>query len=345
VGYNGSVPLEERVEQVLDWVALPRGERPVFLSLYAGDVDGAGHVYGPESKEVDEAIVKVDNMLGLLWKGLAKRKLESMVNLVVVSDHGMAPNPQDTEHWVFLDDYIDTNKVNIIYQVMLGLYPKDTNETAALYSQLLKASLDNPEKFKVYNTTTVPAEFSHPTRTPPITVLPQPGWGVSLRSTFKPGKQNPVGVHGYDPSDPNMGAVFIAVGPAFKRTNSTMDWRKPALTIGASKLSSSPSQQEDEPTFHILPYFNSTDEANSNQTLQRRADEIPTASPMLTPTALTPTAATGPLTTSQTTSAEQTIDDEANVTPSTVLTPTQESVVPTPASTTTINLATTSTAP
>src|ERR1019366_4571024 len=46
--YDGSFADEKRVEQVIDWLKLPAGERPHFITLYFSYVDSAGHRYGPE---------------------------------------------------------------------------------------------------------------------------------------------------------------------------------------------------------------------------------------------------------------------------------------------------------
>ena len=46
--YDGSVPNEDRVQQVLDWIDLPSGSRPVFMTLYFSNADSWGHQYGPD---------------------------------------------------------------------------------------------------------------------------------------------------------------------------------------------------------------------------------------------------------------------------------------------------------
>lgn len=46
-GYMG------RVETVLDWLSLPQGDRPDFVTLYFNEPDHAGHGAGPMSGEVN----------------------------------------------------------------------------------------------------------------------------------------------------------------------------------------------------------------------------------------------------------------------------------------------------
>src|SRR5439155_9580376 len=47
--FDGAVPNADRVARVLDWLALPDGERPSLVTLYFQEVDHIGHVNGPDS--------------------------------------------------------------------------------------------------------------------------------------------------------------------------------------------------------------------------------------------------------------------------------------------------------
>ena len=47
--YDETVPDDERVEQVVDWLKLPAEKRPHFITLYFSDVDSAGHSFGPDA--------------------------------------------------------------------------------------------------------------------------------------------------------------------------------------------------------------------------------------------------------------------------------------------------------
>jgi predicted AlkP superfamily pyrophosphatase or phosphodiesterase len=84
--YDSGFPNDQRVAQVLDWLKLPEDQRPHFITVYFGDVDAAGHRFGPESTEAGEAVRRIDKLVGDLWKGI--QALHLPVNLIVVSDHG-----------------------------------------------------------------------------------------------------------------------------------------------------------------------------------------------------------------------------------------------------------------
>ena len=102
--FNEDLPPNARIERILNWLDLPVAERPTFLSLYFSDVDGAGHDNGPESRAVAQAVRRVDRLIDRLLRGLASRRIDDRVNVVIVSDHGMSE--ANTSRVVVLDDYL-----------------------------------------------------------------------------------------------------------------------------------------------------------------------------------------------------------------------------------------------
>src|SRR6185503_7747024 len=110
--YETVQPHAARVQQILDWLALPGDSAPVFATLYFSNVDAAGHRYGPDAPQIDSAIARVDSAVGALVRGFAARGLDTLVNLIVVADHGMTATSPDRQ--IFLDDYIDTTDVTIV---------------------------------------------------------------------------------------------------------------------------------------------------------------------------------------------------------------------------------------
>ena len=64
--YNGSTPFKDRISAVTNWLSLPMAERPDLVCLYFEEPDSTGHLYGPESPEMDTAIGLADATLGLL---------------------------------------------------------------------------------------------------------------------------------------------------------------------------------------------------------------------------------------------------------------------------------------
>ena len=228
--FNESELLTRKVDRLLDWLDLPGDEdaaadekRPQLLLSYVPNVDADGHLFGPNSTEIRATIADVDSMLTMLMEGLLERNLTEIVNLVVVSDHGMATT--STKRLIQLDDLIDMSLVDHIDGWPLrGLRLRDPDrDVPILYKQLLAES-SKTEAFDVYTRETMPERyhFSNNDRIAPLWVVPKTGWGVVERPPFdvaaalEAGETfDPKGMHGYDHEHPLMRAIFVARGPAF----------------------------------------------------------------------------------------------------------------------------------
>ena len=57
--YEHDRPYDVRVNGVLDWLQLPYNQRPHFITMYFDLTDGVGHRYGPNSPEIDIAILGI----------------------------------------------------------------------------------------------------------------------------------------------------------------------------------------------------------------------------------------------------------------------------------------------
>ena len=220
--YEHNKPHKERVDQILEWLAQPEGERPRLMTLYFSDVDSALHRYGTETPEEGNAIKKVDNSLADLRAGIENLGLTDRVNLVVVSDHGMTNI--DPEFMVYLDDYIDLDKVFVpVFNSKDGprgnpfthIFVKDSNDIDALYNKLKGAH----EGIKVYKRADIPKgwHMNNDDRTGDIFVVTDGGGMIFARGLKSVYKHAPLGMHGYDRFDQDMQATFIAAGPNFKK--------------------------------------------------------------------------------------------------------------------------------
>lgn len=218
--YDGKVPNEARVDSILSWLDLPPGERPTFLTLYFNDVDEAGHDFSPDSIQTRDAVVGVDKELGRLIEGLRSRMLFDRVNLIIVSDHGMAI--QDPRNYIILDELFDTSLAEKILWTaeIVSIFPKEGKEDA-IYETLKKKL---PSQAKIFRKSELPARlhYSDSPRIAPLLVLPDEGWTLLTRKRFDEkkakGQMNGLrGGHGYDNELASMRAIFIAHGQAFKK--------------------------------------------------------------------------------------------------------------------------------
>jgi alkaline phosphatase D len=219
--YEHNKPHQERVDQVLEWLAMPEDERPRLITLYFSDVDSAEHRYGPQTAEEGNAIAKVDASLANLRAGIENLGMTDRVNIIVVSDHGMTDI--DPEFVVYLDDYIDLDHTFIPTfhstdgprsNPFVHIFVKDGN-VDAMYQKLKNAD----EKIKVYKRADIPEgwHLNNTDRTGDIFVAADDGGMIFARSMTSVYKYAAKGMHGYDRFDTNMGATFIAAGPNIKK--------------------------------------------------------------------------------------------------------------------------------
>ncbi|KAI9291632.1 Phosphodiest-domain-containing protein [Neoconidiobolus thromboides FSU 785] len=218
--FNKQFKLNDKVNQILEWLDLPSNLRPSMLAAYIFDVDTNGHDFGPNSKETNEAIKRVDDTIGQLIRGLEMRNLTEIVNLVILSDHGMAEVAVD--NIIYLDDYIDMHKIlaNHIFP-LAGLVPKEEKDIDSIYNQL-KLATKNSTNWDVYKREDIPSRFKYGKneRVPPIVCIPKKGWIFGTQKVYPHLEEleHVYGIHGYDNLDEDMRALFIGHGPYFKKS-------------------------------------------------------------------------------------------------------------------------------
>lgn len=204
--YDRTIPNEQRIEQVIAWLKLPSEQRPHFLTLYFADTDHVGHESGPESPQMGETVRQVDALMGKLVAEL--KTLSLSVDLIIVSDHGMATVEGN---WIDLDHYADLSQFVTVGSL---LYAPNEQAAARVYQQLQGAS----DKFVVYRRVDVPAYLhfnSNPRIGDPV-VIPTGPYMIRAHATESPEIVQPStkGQHGYDPRRmKSMRAIFYASGP------------------------------------------------------------------------------------------------------------------------------------
>ena len=235
--FNADEPLENKVHRILGLLDTPgpnevgateASPRPQLIAAYVPNVDADGHLYGPNATMMRGIITEVDSMLGDLFAGIEQRNLTDIVNVIVVSDHGMATT--DITRLIQLEDLVDTKEIeHIDGWPLYGLRPYDQgpDKLTELYNNLWSKS-KQPEwmhKFEVYSRDyTMPERyhFSHNDRIAPLWIVPKVGWAIVTRDevnvadAVRNGEAyHPRGLHGYDNEHPLMRAIFVARGPAF----------------------------------------------------------------------------------------------------------------------------------
>jgi len=214
--FDKKLSAAERVDGLLAWLALPPAERPRFATLYFDIVDTIGHKYGPLTPETAEAVKETDDAVARLLAGLERLGLRESTSLVIVSDHGMSESP--AEKVVFFEDLMDLAQVRVEATGPYGgVRPNPGVDVDALVAGIRAKA---PPSIKVYRREDVPARLHYNTGDliPPVLLLADDHWTLEQRSRWSVvwSRVN-LATHGWDPATPNMGALFIASGPAFRQ--------------------------------------------------------------------------------------------------------------------------------
>jgi predicted AlkP superfamily pyrophosphatase or phosphodiesterase len=219
--YNGRVPPEMRVDKVLNWLDLPTEKRPTMITMYFSDTDDAGHEFGPDAEETRYAALNADRYIKQLVTGLRARGIYDRVNIIIVSDHGMAA--RDQRNAIIMDDYFDTSDKTIADPILTTgeiwqIFPKPGKE------DFIADRLKNIVHATCWRKAEIPARLNYndSSRIAPIVCSSDEGWNMTTRRRFEETRKSDDfdktrGAHGYDNKYQSMQATFIARGPAFKR--------------------------------------------------------------------------------------------------------------------------------
>lgn len=211
--YRSNMSYRARIDTVMEWLTRPEENRPDLVTLYLNRVDIAGHRYGLESGELEEAVAEVDHWIGVLLDELEATGLRDHINLLLVSDHGMSA--LDEERLIFLDDLIDLDRVEMIdWTPVAMMNPADGESVDNLVEILSRPD----EPWQIWRKEEIPDRFrfgSH-VRVPEIVMLADPGYMFTSRPFFR---RNGLikATHGYDAEHPEMHGILMASGPAFRR--------------------------------------------------------------------------------------------------------------------------------
>jgi len=209
--FTKTIPGDERVDQVLAWLALPPERRPHLVTLYFEDVDDHSHWSGMDSQPAIEAMRRVDGYLARLRAGIDALPHGDRVNLLVVSDHGQA-GYLDGQAPFDISEHMDLGGVEVVGQgSYLFLYFDEPGE--ARIAAARDAINANWQHGRAFAPGEAPEEWrlQGSDRLPHLIVMPDGGHMVVSELERAPGLKP--GAHGWAPGFEAMHGIFIAHGP------------------------------------------------------------------------------------------------------------------------------------
>lgn len=219
--------LRKDFERIVSWIDLDLDNRPELIMSRVPAMQTAGHIHGIQGKEIIGFLKNVDSYVATVLEGLESRNLTDIVNLVVVSDSGMAPTSED--RLIFTDELIHEQDFDHVDGFpLLGLRPNEDASLNYWYKSLLAHQKESGEgKWDVYLRENLPQEYKlggdgpeynkYKQRIAPLWLVPRPGWSFTTKklhadSTTREVKAN----QGYNNTDVLMRALFVAKGPYFQ---------------------------------------------------------------------------------------------------------------------------------
>ena len=209
--FDMDVPGAVRVDQVLEWLASPPATRPHLVTLYLGQVDRAGHQFGPDAPETAAAVAEVDALVGRLLAGVDALGETDPVYVFIVSDHGMLSYVEEPPRFV-VDDVIDMDGVRAgVGGPVMFLYLDEPARAPAIRDALNEAWDHGrawlPEETPAAWGVAGNPRFGH--------VILTADAGHAVVGSWLRDARLPTGSHGWTPDTPEMHGIFLALGPGF----------------------------------------------------------------------------------------------------------------------------------
>ncbi len=249
--YDDDLPYSARVDSVIHWMTMDEEQAPNFMTLYFSKVDTYGHWYGPNSDSTAAAVQEVDEQLGYLLSELERVEKAESLNMIIVSDHGMAEVSE--EKVILLDQIIDLERVDVVdWNPVAMINPENETDKEVIYDQLKS----NEENYSVYKKEDLPERyhFKNHRRVPEIILIADLGYTITTSERFTEYGISG-GAHGYDNQHQEMRSFFLANGPSFKQGERTPGFQNIhlyELMAHLLNLEPSPNDGSLDSLIHIL---------------------------------------------------------------------------------------------
>jgi predicted AlkP superfamily pyrophosphatase or phosphodiesterase len=208
--YDGSMGYEARIDTVVKWLSYPSVKRPELVTLYFDEPDATSHDSGPVSAETRKVVENLDSLMGTLRRKLAALPDAKKINLIILSDHGMAA--VSSEKYVNIKAFVPERMIASVS----GSNPVYMINPAEGKSDSILILLKNAKGLKAWKKGDLPAKWNFGTnqRIPEIVVVADSSWSIGTRAG---GSSIRGGAHGYDNYNSDLFSIFYASGPAFKK--------------------------------------------------------------------------------------------------------------------------------
>ncbi|EYC19926.1 hypothetical protein Y032_0023g785 [Ancylostoma ceylanicum] len=210
IEYTDNSKADDVLQQVVDWLKMDSSDRPGLIMAYISEPDETGHkTKGPE---LDKTLTNLDESLENFLQKLKKDGLLCCVNIVIVSDHGMA----ETKDFFVLDHYFRLDGL-----ILLGGTPTHIfkgNSTLSEKEMMEALTCKGADFIRVFTKSTMPLRlhFTNSTRIGDLVLIPRKDIRI-MRNEEEVEKNEMCCAHGFDYITPDIHTIMFAQGPSFKK--------------------------------------------------------------------------------------------------------------------------------
>lgn len=198
----------QRIDSIIHELEKPASSRPELIMAYFDQPDASGHLYGPHNKHTRKMVAIIDSLMQNLYNRIQQLPVAADVNLIILSDHGMAWVAK--EHQIRVMPYLKKEWIRKISgNVPANIY------TAEGCADSVYTALSHIDHIKVWKKADIPAylHYGSSPRVGDVVATPDVGYYI-IEDTIDAG-----GTHGYDPELQDMHALFRAIGPDFNHVS------------------------------------------------------------------------------------------------------------------------------
>uniref|UniRef100_H3BVN6 Ectonucleotide pyrophosphatase/phosphodiesterase 7 n=1 Tax=Tetraodon nigroviridis TaxID=99883 RepID=H3BVN6_TETNG len=223
--YQNETIWQQKTDKVMGWF---RHDDLDFVSLYFGEPDSTGHLYGPDSPQRRQMVAQVDRAVGYIRQSARRHGLSDLLNIIITADHGMSTvHRRGTVEEIILAKIPGFSFQDVSFHLVdygpAGMLLPKPGKLETVYAALKGA---HPH-LHVYRKEELPQRlrFSNHPRILPIVLFADPGYLINglyealLWCSRCSGRRRGInrGEHGFDNQEMDMKPFFRAVGPAFRQ--------------------------------------------------------------------------------------------------------------------------------
>lgn len=233
--FDGDELLSSKLDKIQNWLDRDIRKRPELILSYVPIIDTIGHETGISGNSLKESLIYVDKFIEDVILSLEQRNLKEIVNLIILSDHGMAPVTR--QRLIAVDDYLDSSVEDILSiegWPLRGLRTTDPEKVFNSIRSKMEEKDQDEIHFKLFKKDNLPKEWHfndkdsyYIDRIADVWMIPDVGYQfVNKQDLQNEDFEFLKGIHGYNNTDVLMRAIFMGQGPYFDEMKKSHQNRK-----------------------------------------------------------------------------------------------------------------------